>query len=468
MSRDVNFTNNENPDERLLRLIKRKADREDWIVDNLIISSQSGKGSSGVSKGLTIDDVSTSVEDVILINLPDGTITDDGDHEATIDLVISIAVEGEVPVPFSGAVVLDASAGSVIIIQTDGLFEFSTSASVIPIADSADNFVAAFIETALSELFTGPKNFLVTPSSDPVNDYEVANKQYVDNAIGYHFDNFFNDTLSSIGGIYYDMTDNDLGGVESTLTKAAMGGGDDQALFNFASLAGEPGINQLELGILDTHLHVEKTVGNRSLNIYVELYKYELDTTETLLATSELSRTITTKTAVNLHFVLGADVTFAQTDRLVVKVLANLGAGGPTTVVLYQEGDTDSHLTFTTTSAILSNIFVRLDTPDYVTLTDGSNADALHEHAGIVKYHGLETIPIGDTVVDLGAIADDDFKHDVWVKVKTLDGISHAQNRPRAPELGGIDFLWYKDAGNLKVRISNDSGTDKTVVITYT
>ena len=103
-----------------------------------------------------------------------------------------------------------------------------------------------------------------------------------------------------------------------------------------------------------------------------------------------------------------------------------------------------------------------------LTYTDGGDFITLSITNSTVKYHGQETVPVGGLIVDLGAIADDDFKHDVWVKIKSLDGIRHAQERPRTPELGGIDFMWYKDAGNLKVAISNDGGTDKTVVITYT
>ena len=70
------------------------------------------------------------------------------------------------------------------------------SALDIPITDFADDFVATEVESAFAELFTGPKTFLVTPSSAPSLDYEVANKKYVDD--------------SASGGGYWDRTGTDL------------------------------------------------------------------------------------------------------------------------------------------------------------------------------------------------------------------------------------------------------------------
>ena len=131
MSHQEYFTGKENPDERLLKLIKRKAENVEFLLENLIPFSQTGFGSSGVSRGVDLDDITTTAVDVNVINIPDGALTDDGNHEATIDLVISIdVVEG---VPFSGAATLGQTDGSVVIIQTSGVFEFSTSAEIIPL-----------------------------------------------------------------------------------------------------------------------------------------------------------------------------------------------------------------------------------------------------------------------------------------------------------------------------------------------
>lgn len=73
--------------------------------------------------------------------------------------------------------------------------------------------------------------------------------------------------------------------------------------------------------------------------------------------------------------------------------------------------------------------------------------------------------PLGTTVIDMGAISDDAIDYDVFVKIKTISGISHAQSRPRAVQLGGIGFEWYKDSGNLKIHIENDSNGSVTAIV---
>lgn len=127
----VNFTENENPDEKLLRLI-RKLRRGENLINNYIESGQSGIGSGGVSRGVNLTDTSTTILDVIDINLPDGALTDEGGGEGTIDLVISAQVPGDAGgSPFSGAVIYDVD-DSILIVQSSGVFTFSTSADIIP------------------------------------------------------------------------------------------------------------------------------------------------------------------------------------------------------------------------------------------------------------------------------------------------------------------------------------------------
>lgn len=203
---------------------------------------------------------------------------------------------------------------------------------------------------------------VVKATEDGMEFAAMATRDYVDNAIDFHFDYFYGDTASDIGGIYYDMTDNFLGGGESSLSSAALGAGDDQPIVNFATLSGEPSINDLPAGIYDFHIHVERTGGTRSVIVYAKLYSRTVGGAETLVGTSELSNTITSKINIRLHMITGADATIDTTDRLVVKWFANIGsAGSATTVTVYQEGTTDSHFTFQTSSAILSNVFLRRD-----------------------------------------------------------------------------------------------------------
>ncbi len=164
----------------------------------------------------------------------------------------------------------------------------------------------------------------------------LATKEYVDLAINVEFDYFFTNTAHGIGGIYYEMHDHETGDPESSFSTGPLGGGDGQALVNFANVSGEPGIHTLQSGIFSCHFHAERTAGTRSVRIYWELYKRtDPGGVETLITTSEVSDPVTSKTAIDIHAATPAETDLNTTDILVLKFYANLGGGSPTTVVLY-------------------------------------------------------------------------------------------------------------------------------------
>lgn len=202
----------------------------------------------------------------------------------------------------------------------------------------------------------------ITGVGDPTLDQDAATKAYVDNSVSFDFQLFTNDTASDIGGIYYAMTDSQLGGGESTLTTAGLSAAtNDQATVNWASPSGGLGILEITGGIYTLHIHAEKTAGTSDLQIYGEIYKRASGGAETLISTTEISSIITSKTQTILHTGDVVDQTILATDRIVVKILANCGGGSGATLVLYQEGSTSSHLAFPATSNILNQIFVRQD-----------------------------------------------------------------------------------------------------------
>lgn len=228
-----------------------------------------------------------------------------------------------------------------------------------PPADVEEALDARAADAATHSLVDGTRAFTGTVGGvEPVANSDLATKEYVDTSAGFHFNYFQTDTASDIGG-YFDMIDMSMGEIESSHTLAAAGGGDGQLIASFATPPGEPGVLSLAAGPYDFHFHAERTAGTRSVRMYWELYKRILAGTETLLDFSEMSGEITDKAEQDLHLTLGANVDFETTDRLVLKVYANLGTGSPTTVVLYQEGTTDSHITIGVDSSVLNNIFVR-------------------------------------------------------------------------------------------------------------
>ncbi len=260
------------------------------------------------------------------------------------------------------------------IVKADG-------ASNIAAAVDGTDYISSVVADTTPQLAAAldAQTFKIVNLADPTNSQDAATMLFVENAVGFTFDYFFGDTSDAEAGIYYVMTDNDLGGAESDLTTVIGSTGSDKPLVNFLTPDGEPGVQELEAGIYEIHTHAEKTAGGSSVDsLYWELYKRASVGTggaETLLGTSETSSAVTSKTEYNIHMSLASPVTILNTDRLLVKFYANLSGGAGATVVLSQEGTTASHFEFQTTSNILSNIFVRQDGTTDMSVATGNAFD---------------------------------------------------------------------------------------------
>ena len=196
----------------------------------------------------------------------------------------------------------------------------------------------------------------------PTDHDHFATKEYVDLAANVEFDYFLTNTAHAIGGIYYEMHDQETGDAESSFSTGPLGGGSGQPLVNFANVSGQPGIHALQSGVFSMHIHAERTAGTRSVRIYWELYKRtDPGGVETLLTTSEVSDLVTSKSAFEIHAAISTETDLDSTDILVLKFYANLGVGSPTTVVLYAEGTSDSHFTIPVESSIFNQIYLRQD-----------------------------------------------------------------------------------------------------------
>lgn len=200
----------------------------------------------------------------------------------------------------------------------------------------------------------------------PTLSAHLATKEYVDSAIHFIADYFFNNTASSpYVGIYYKMLDTPTGEAEASfVTDPALGEGDDQALVNFATDAGIPGMVVAEAGIYTGHIHAKVDASNkRPVKLHFEIY-YRDNGSETLVATSEESGFLTnSSTEYNLHAVQAADVAIAATDRLIIKWLANVDAtpANNVAVTLYVEGTNASRLSVPISSEVLNQLYLRQD-----------------------------------------------------------------------------------------------------------
>ena len=226
---------------------------------------------------------------------------------------------------------------------------------------------------------------------------QLVNKQYVDSAINFVSDYYFNDNASDIGGIYYQMTDQDLEEPVSTFVTSGLGTGDDQPLVNFATNAGIPGVDKLNKGLYRAHIHAKKSGGTKSVVLYSAIYIRDTGGTETLVGTSSISAALTTTiTDYDLIASVPNEVILATTDRIVCKFFANVGSSGSAVdVTLYAEDAYNSALQVPIESNVLSQIYLRQDGTK--PLTANWDAGSFDITAQNLTANGDITSPTGST-----------------------------------------------------------------------
>ncbi len=218
--------------------------------------------------------------------------------------------------------------------------------------------------------FSGTASFGgVVTGVTPTASAHLATKEYVDTAIAeLRFDLFLENTENSgIGDPYnpintYTLQELNPGGSTQTLTSTSTSSGADQFLFAFSTGTDLP-LSEIEVGLVDGHFHFNKSsVGGVDIVMYWTLVHRTTGGSETILATSEDSPSLTdVATAYDLHANIATAQALISTDRLVVKVYADVTGGGGRTVILSLEGDTNSHVSVTVDTGVLSNIFARQD-----------------------------------------------------------------------------------------------------------
>jgi len=206
---------------------------------------------------------------------------------------------------------------------------------------------------------------------------------------------FLSDDAADIGSYYY-MYPTESGNGYSELTSPSLSTGDDQLLWAFVTEAGEPGIDQLALGAYTATLFLEKT-GNKDVRVYWKLFKRDTGGTETEILQSAVSDYLTLDNGQYLiSAYLNEDQTLDPTDRLVLKLYANVsGTGTDVTVTLTMEGDYDSRLTIN----VLSSAF-NLDRLSDVTITSPEDDQLLAYDSGSGKL-------INQTPSEAGVLAAD-------------------------------------------------------------
>jgi len=295
----------------------------------------------------------------------------------------------------------------------------------------------------------------------PTTGAHLATKEYVDSAIHFIENYFFNDTASSYAGDYYKMLDTPTGEAESTFQSGLLGEGDDQALFNFATDAGAPGVTVLEAGVYTGHIHARVTLANkRPTKIHFEIYSRN-NGVETLVVTSEETAFLTDSSAeYNLHAVLAADVTIATTDRLIIKWLANVDSAPASDVVveLFAEGTNASRFEVPVTTDVLNQIFLRQDGSRGGSISQAQDFGSL----GIIADVIAEATPDAGITID-GLRIKDGFSEYDEIAIPGAPAVSKGRlfaavldNNDSLSPSTDLTALYYRRPDGLMVKLNDD------------
>ncbi len=304
--------------------------------------------------------------------------------------------------------------------------------------------------------------------SDRLLTTQHAQKTYMDNiAKGITVDYYFSDTPDGVIANYDLMYPKDTGEVESNVNASLTGA--DILIASFITQTTEPNFTTLLAGIYDIHIHASKSAVPALVTIYAEFYKRSFSGSETLLATSDVSSSLTTSNVgYTLHFSLVDDEILDDTDRLVVKFYGTkLGGGVDPTANLWLEGTNSSRIDIHTTSSSwmlnLQNIIYRNGAGN--DSNDGKNMGTPKLTLASAITAGIAQSPSASnmiTIKDLGgARIDEDITLPSWMILDTSDAEVVGQVTLGITMAADSHFYFNKaspESGSQCIRISG-SGT---------
>ncbi|MDD5006665.1 MAG: hypothetical protein PHS33_09230, partial [Candidatus Omnitrophica bacterium] len=241
--------------------------------------------------------------------------------------------------------------------------------------DSGDNFMLSLTAGTIEEIESGTLSLDQTTPQTIINgiplledghaefteQHQIVDKEYVDMA------------TATIGARFFmlDAADDDIAAYKQTsLTTSALGTATVSASVNavtdtlieeWVSPAGYNWVT-LQPGVYDLNVFVEKTAGNREVRVFWRLYERKTDTSEVLIATSNLGDLVTTKEKQRIFATLSTEYTPDAGSRIVGKVYFRTYDGSQnTTCVLYYQGNEDSHWQIPVSQDFLDGNYLRLD-----------------------------------------------------------------------------------------------------------
>ncbi len=198
----------------------------------------------------------------------------------------------------------------------------------------------------------------------PTEPSHFAIKEYVDTQPGNAIDFDFTTTTSDIDDqLTYLMEDVISGDDEADIVSGSLTTAtDNQFVVAFAIGSSTIPFATMEAGRVTLHIHAERTDGNDPVRFYYTIVQRDDSQSETILITSELSDLVTSKAAFGVHATILADLDFVLTDRLLVKIYANVGGTGVANqLTIYVQGATASRVEVGVPSTAFNAIFLGLD-----------------------------------------------------------------------------------------------------------
>jgi len=187
------------------------------------------------------------------------------------------------------------------------------------------------------------------------NGHVLVDKEYVDKAVtAINTSYYLYDTASGV--FDYKLT-NQAVSPDAEESTTDVGLTDNNYIQGWISPI-DANISTLVAGIYELHITAEKTSGTETLQVYWQLVERRADSTEAVIATSEIGEEITSKEAQEIHLALTTSHDVNADGRIVGKVYARVtGSGNAPTSVLYYRGDTVSAWNVPTSTEVLTSIY---------------------------------------------------------------------------------------------------------------
>jgi len=172
-------------------------------------------------------------------------------------------------------------------------------------------------------------------------------------AVGSLLAYFFNNLSAGTSTYYQAKTDPQTGALQTITNNNVI---NLQQLAGFITDVGEPGTTFIPAGIVNLHIHAANTNSGRATQLFFSLHKRTSGGTETTLGVSNNTPTIGSGQASYTTDLSITATTLNVTDRLVVKIFANVTGGGTApNIALYTADNTLSRVELPSTIVSLAN-----------------------------------------------------------------------------------------------------------------